>query len=43
VYQGGNAGALALNVKVEVEGTTDASGTIVARNIEVEAGPGGDD
>jgi hypothetical protein len=42
-YQGGNAGTLALNAKVEVEGTTDAGGTIVARKIEIEDGPGGDD
>ena len=42
-YQGGDAGALALNLKVEVEGSTDASGTIVARKIEIEGGAGGDD
>jgi hypothetical protein len=42
-YEGGGAGALALNVRVELEGTTDAAGTIVARGIEILAGPGGDD
>jgi hypothetical protein len=35
-YQGGGAGALALNVRVEVVGTTDASGTIVASRIEID-------
>ena len=42
-YQGGGAGALALNLQVEVEGMADASGTIVARSIEIDGGPGGDD
>jgi hypothetical protein len=35
-YQGGGAAALALNARVEVQGTTDASGTIVARTIEFD-------
>ena len=42
-YQGGGAGALLLNVRVEVAGTADASGTIVARSIEIDGGSGGDD
>jgi hypothetical protein len=42
-YQGGGASALALNVRVEVEGTTDANGVIVASAIGIEAGPGADD
>jgi hypothetical protein len=42
-YEGGDAGALALNVRVEVEGAPDAGGTLVARQIEIMAGPGGDD
>ncbi|HUL82658.1 MAG TPA: DUF5666 domain-containing protein [Gammaproteobacteria bacterium] len=35
-YEGGGAAALALNARVEVQGTTDASGTIVARTIEFD-------
>jgi hypothetical protein len=42
-YTGGNAGALALNARVEVEGTTDANGTIVAGRVEIEGGSGADD
>jgi len=35
-YQGGNAAALALNVKVEVEGTVSSSGVIVATRVEID-------
>jgi hypothetical protein len=38
VYEGGSAASLALNVKVEVEGTVDSTGAIVARKIEIEDG-----
>jgi hypothetical protein len=36
VYQGGGPGALALNTRVEVEGTADANGVIVARRVEID-------
>ena len=42
-YQGGGSSALALNVKVEVEGAVNASGVIVAAQVEIESGAGGDD
>jgi hypothetical protein len=42
-YQGGGFGALALNVKVEVEGAVSASGVIVATQVEIESGAGADD
>ena len=42
-YDGGRASALALNVKVEVEGSVNASGVIVATRIEIEGDAGGDD
>ena len=42
-YEGGGASALALNVKVEVEGSVNGGGVIVAAKIEIEAGPAGDD
>ncbi len=42
-YQGGTAGALGLNVKVEIEGSVNASGVIVAARIEIEGSEGGDD
>jgi Domain of unknown function (DUF5666) len=35
-YSGGSAGALALNVKVEVGGTVNASGVIVAARVEID-------
>jgi hypothetical protein len=35
-YQGGNAAALALNVKVEVEGSVNASGVIVATQVQFD-------
>jgi hypothetical protein len=35
-YQGGTASALALNAKVEVAGTVNASGVIVATRIEID-------
>lgn len=38
VYEGGSAASLALDVKVQVEGTADAAGTIVARKIEIKDG-----
>ena len=41
--QGGASSALALNVKVEVEGSVNGGGVIVARQIEIEGGAGGDD
>lgn len=42
-YQGGGASALGLNVKVEVEGSVNASGVIVATQISIEGPPGADD
>jgi len=42
-YQGGGSSALALNVKVEVEGSVNGGGVIVARQVEIEGGAGGDD
>jgi hypothetical protein len=33
-YEGGSAASLALNVQVEVEGTFDASGSVVARKVQ---------
>ena len=39
IYAGGSASSLALNVKVELEGTTDDNGVIVAKHIEIETGP----
>lgn len=42
-YQGGAASALALNVKVEVEGSVNASGVIVAAQIGIEAAAGSDE
>ena len=42
-YRGGGSSALALNVKVEVEGAVNASGVIVATRVEIEGGPDGDD
>jgi len=36
VYVGGGASALALNLKVEVEGTADGNGVIVARRVEID-------
>jgi uncharacterized protein DUF5666 len=42
-YQGGGASALALNVKVEVEGSVNGGGVIVAAKIEIEGGPEADD
>jgi len=38
VYEGGSEANLILNVKIEVEGTLDASGVIVADKIEVKDG-----
>jgi hypothetical protein len=35
-FQGGAPGGLALNVKVEVEGTVNASGVIVATRVEID-------
>ena len=37
-YEGGTEANLLLNVKIQVEGTLDASGTIVADKIEVKDG-----
>ena len=37
-YEGGTVSALALSVKVQVEGRFDASGTIVAEKIEIKDG-----
>jgi hypothetical protein len=42
-YEDGGPSALALNVKVEVEGTANASGVIVAARVEIQAGAGSDD
>jgi uncharacterized protein DUF5666 len=42
-YQGGGSSALALNVKVEVEGAVNASGVIVATLVAIEGGAGTDD
>ena len=42
-YEGGGSSALGLNVKVEVDGSVNASGVIVAARIEIEGGAGGDD
>jgi len=42
-YEGGGASALALNVKVEVEGSVNGNGVIVATKIGIEGGAGGDD
>jgi hypothetical protein len=36
VYEDGSAASLALNVRVELEGTIDSLGVIVARKIEIE-------
>jgi hypothetical protein len=36
-YQGGSVSALALNVKVEVDGTANSSGVIVAKRIQIES------
>jgi uncharacterized protein DUF5666 len=38
VYEDGSAADLKLNVKVEVEGTVDGAGVIVAREIEIKDG-----
>ena len=35
-YQGGNAAALALNVKVEVVGTVNSGGVIAATRVEID-------
>jgi len=47
LFEGGTAGSLALNVKVEIEGDRDAGGVIVARKVEIKDGgsvvAGGDD
>jgi len=42
-YQGAGVSALALNVKVEVEGSVNGGGVIVATKIEIEGGAGVDD
>jgi hypothetical protein len=39
VYEGGAVGQLALNVRVEVEGTVNAAGVIAAETIEFEDAP----
>jgi hypothetical protein len=43
VYEGGSPASLALGVKIQVEGSVDADGVIVARKIEVKDGGSGGD
>jgi hypothetical protein len=38
VYEGGSEASLALNVKVEIEGSRDSIGVLVARKIEIKDG-----